>query len=245
MQQLVGPLQRSLAKVLCQAAVGLLDTAAVNSYIPHLMQNVVGEAHLELLKYCRGQLHSSVTAVRNAVNTWTMPGCSPSKTGDGRCHCGRLPWHLPLTALHAWLAEEIKALAARPDLPSIAARPDVVLRADGLLSILRGAAGGCGPRSQPPLWALVRAVVGPLTVLAEAFHADATITCLLLKLAGDVVEAHISYLPVTLPCPPPPADGSVQRWWPQLQPGSRPGEACHGCPIPISLPHAEMAAGVT
>ena len=41
-QQLAAPLQRSLAKVLCQAAVGLGEPAAVHAYITQLLHRVAG-----------------------------------------------------------------------------------------------------------------------------------------------------------------------------------------------------------
>lgn len=41
----------------------------------------------------------------------------------------------------------------------------------------------------------------PLLALARAFRQDAALVCLILKLAGDVVEAHVPYLEVR---PPPP-----------------------------------------
>ena len=40
--------------------------------------------------------------------------------------------------------------------------------------------------------------MGPLLTVAEAYHNDSHITVLLLKLAGDVVEAHLSYLQVPI-----------------------------------------------
>ena len=187
------------------------------------------------MESCQCLDHARLFTLQNArcvMSLWTPPLAS-SMTMQTRGAARAL------TALHAWLAEEIKALADRPDLPSIAARPDVALRVDGLISILRGAAGGCGPRSQPPLWALVRAVIGPLTVLAEAFHADATITCLLLKLAGDIVEAHISYLPVTPSQKPHLPTGLSNVACPRLWTG------LSWLPIPIRLSCREMADGVT
>ena len=39
-------------------------------------------------------------------------------------------------------------------------------------------------------------VQAPLLVLARAFRQDAALVCLILKLAADVVEAHVPYLEV-------------------------------------------------
>lgn len=96
-------------------------------------------------------------------------------------------------------AEDIKELSRRSDLSSLAERPDVSHRAEGLISILRGAAAGCGPRSQPSLWAAIRPVLGPLLTLSRAFRSDPSTTCLLLKLASELVDAHISFLVVSCP----------------------------------------------
>lgn len=81
-------------------------------------------------------------------------------------------------------------------------QPEAARRLDGLLHVLRGAASGCTPRAQAALWGVFCGVLDPLAVLAEAFRGDASITCLLLKLASDVVEAHIAYLEVSPPLSP-------------------------------------------
>ncbi len=36
--------------------------------------------------------------------------------------------------------------------------------------------------------------MGPLLALQRAYRRDASVTCLILRLAGDVVEAHVSFL---------------------------------------------------
>jgi hypothetical protein len=36
--------------------------------------------------------------------------------------------------------------------------------------------------------------MGPLLALQRAYRRDTSVTCLILRLAGDIVEAHVSFL---------------------------------------------------
>ena len=92
---------------------------------------------------------------------------------------------------------EVSSLASRADLASIAERPDVMQRATALLECLRGAAQGTSPDAQQPLFSVCAGVMEPLLALQKAYRQHEPVVCLLLKLAGDVVEAHVSYLPVS------------------------------------------------
>ena len=96
-------------------------------------------------------------------------------------------------------AGEVSSLASRSDLGSIAERPDVMQRVTALLECLRGAAQGTSPDAQQPLFGICAGVMEPLLVLQRAYQRHEPIVCLLLKLAGDVVEAHVSYLSVSRP----------------------------------------------
>ncbi|KAL0051778.1 hypothetical protein WJX82_002011 [Trebouxia sp. C0006] len=93
------------------------------------------------------------------------------------------------------IAGEVSSLASRADLASIAERPDVMQRATALLECLRGAAQGTSPDAQQPLFSVCAGVMEPLLALQKAYRQHEPVVCLLLKLAGDVVEAHVSYLP--------------------------------------------------
>ena len=113
---------------------------------------------------------------------------------DGRCveaeqHC------LSASAFRCCVGE-VSSLASRADLASIAEQPQVMQRVTALLECLRGAAQGTSPGVQQPLFAVCASVMEPLLVLQRAYKQHEPIVCLLLKLAGDIVDAHVSYLPV-------------------------------------------------
>ncbi|DBA71387.1 TPA: hypothetical protein ACH3X2_011192 [Trebouxia sp. C0005] len=93
------------------------------------------------------------------------------------------------------IAGEVSSLASRADLTSMAERPDVMQHVTALLECLRGAAQGTSPDAQQPLFSVCAGVMEPLLVLQKVYRQHEPIVCLLLKLAGDVVEAHVSYLP--------------------------------------------------
>lgn len=96
---------------------------------------------------------------------------------------------------------ELSSLAGRADLARIAERPDVMQRVTALLECLRGAAQGTSPDAQQALFGVCGGVMEPLLVLQRAYRNHEPTVCLLLKLAGDVVDAHVSYLSVRLqPC---------------------------------------------
>lgn len=111
---------------------------------------------------------------------------------------------IPKPLVHAvfngrlFVAVEVSSLASRPDLGSIAQRPDVMQHVIALLECLRGAAQGTSPDAQQPLFGMCANVMEALLVLQRAYRHHEPIICLLLKLAGDVVEAHVSYLSVSL-----------------------------------------------
>lgn len=90
-------------------------------------------------------------------------------------------------------------LAGRADLANIAERPDVMQRVTGLLECLRGAAQGTTPQAQKALFGVVGGVMEPLLVLQRVYRQHEPTVCLLLKLAADIVDAHVSYLSVRLP----------------------------------------------
>ena len=73
-----------------------------------------------------------------------------------------------------------------------------------LLEILRGAARGGTYAAQAPVYAALVASQGPLLALAHAFRQNAAVICLILKLAGNVVEGHVPYLDVSHTYLPPP-----------------------------------------
>lgn len=50
--------------------------------------------------------------------------------------------------------------------------------------------------AQAALFALAQACMGPLLVLQRAYRREPSVTCLILRLAGDTVEAHVSFLQV-------------------------------------------------
>lgn len=53
----------------------------------------------------------------------------------------------------------------------------------------------CGVR-QAALFALAEVCMAPLLALQRAYRREPGVTCLILRLAGDVVEAHVSFLQV-------------------------------------------------
>ena len=101
-------------------------------------------------------------------------------------------------ALAACNADEVCSLAGRSDLLSIAERPDVMQRVVVLLECLRGAAQGTSAEAQQPLFGVCRQVMEALLLLQSAYRQHESIVCLLLKLAGDVIEAYVTYLSVSL-----------------------------------------------
>ena len=96
---------------------------------------------------------------------------------------------------------EVSSLAGRADLAHIAERPDVMQRVTALMECLRGAAQGTSPDAQQALFGVYAGVMEALLVLQRAYRNHEPTVCLLLKLAGDIVDAHVSYLSVRLqPC---------------------------------------------
>lgn len=99
-------------------------------------------------------------------------------------------------------AAEVRALAARPDLGSLAARADVVAALCGMLEALRGGAcrgaAAAGAAARAAGWALLAGeLLGPLLALQRsAAGEDPRVSALLLKLAAAVVEHHVGYLQV-------------------------------------------------
>lgn len=96
-------------------------------------------------------------------------------------------------------AGEVCNLAGRADLAHIAERPDLMQRVTALLECLRGAAQGTTPQAQQALFGVCRGLMEALLVLQRAYRQHEPTVCLLLKLAGDIVDAHVSYLSVSLP----------------------------------------------
>lgn len=94
-------------------------------------------------------------------------------------------------------AGEVIKLSSEADLPRIAQRPDVMLHISSLLERLRGAAQGTAADAQPALFSIMATCFQPLLDLQKVYHQHEAIVCLLLKLAGDIVEAHVSYLSVS------------------------------------------------
>jgi hypothetical protein len=94
-------------------------------------------------------------------------------------------------------ALQVIALSSRPDLASIASRADVAVQLGGLLETFRGATRATLSRTQPPLFALVSRLLQPLLTLQHAFRAHTGTVALVLKLAAEVVEYHVSYLRVS------------------------------------------------
>lgn len=84
----------------------------------------------------------------------------------------------------------------RKDLSALAGRADAQRLLECLLEALRGMAGGVTARTQEPIFAALHSLMGPLLALADAFAGYPPAQLLLLKLAGDCVEAHVSYLQV-------------------------------------------------
>lgn len=72
-----------------------------------------------------------------------------------------------------------------------------MLHVSGLLESLRGQAQGTTADAQPALFHAITPCLQPLLQLQKVYHQHEAIVCLLLKLAGDVVEAHVSYLLVS------------------------------------------------
>lgn len=103
----------------------------------------------------------------------------------------------PIMVCCAMCAGKVQGIASQPDLPKIAERPDIMLHVTGLLECLRGAAQGTSADAQPALFAVLASCLQPLLTLQRVYHQHEPIVCLLLKLAGDIVEAHVSYLSVS------------------------------------------------
>eukprot|EP00884_Botryococcus_braunii_P007867 jgi/Botrbrau1/17081/Bobra.0647s0003.1 len=79
---------------------------------------------------------------------------------------------------------------------AIAQRPDILHRVCCLIEILRGVSRGTAPRSQKDLFNLMHPILPALLRLQDVYHSDPQVTCLIIKLAGDLVEAHISFVKV-------------------------------------------------
>lgn len=63
-----------------------------------------------------------------------------------------------------------------------------------LLESFRGMAKGTQPRTQPALYDVLSALLPHLLRIQTAYRAYPHVTCLLLKLAGDIVDGHVSFL---------------------------------------------------
>lgn len=88
------------------------------------------------------------------------------------------------------------SLAGRGDLAQQAQQPDGGQRVMALLECLRGAAQGTTPEAQQALFGVCGQVMEALLVLQRVHRQHEPIVCLLLKLAADIVDAHVSYLSV-------------------------------------------------
>ncbi|KAK9863281.1 hypothetical protein WJX84_001780 [Apatococcus fuscideae] len=75
-----------------------------------------------------------------------------------------------------------------------AGKADVTGQATILIQIWRGATQGMTAYSQTAMWALTQHLLQPLLSLQHIYRNHPRATCLLLKLAAGLVEAHISYL---------------------------------------------------
>ncbi|BDA40620.1 probable Exportin-4 [Coccomyxa sp. Obi] len=102
-----------------------------------------------------------------------------------------------ITHLMHTITEEVSSIAARPDLAAIAERPDLMARVGYLLEALRGSARGTCPKAQPALFSVASAIMTPLVSLQKVYHNQPSVSCQLLKLAADVVEAQISFVQVS------------------------------------------------
>ncbi|EIE26728.1 hypothetical protein COCSUDRAFT_46205 [Coccomyxa subellipsoidea C-169] len=104
-------------------------------------------------------------------------------------------WQYTTHLMHT-LTEEVSSIAGRPDLAGIAERPDMMARVGYLLEALRGSVRGTCPKAQPALFSVASAIMNPVVSLQRIYHNQPAISCQLLKLAADVVDAHISFVQV-------------------------------------------------
>ena len=118
---------------------------------------------------------------RRGQNQWadaTLQEAITIRQHSNRCSACPVDYHFMVCC--AFHAGKVQELASQPDLPKIAERPDIMLHVTGLLECLRASC------------------LQPLLTLQRVYHQHEPIVCLLLKLAGDIVEAHVSYLSVSL-----------------------------------------------
>ena len=97
--------------------------------------------------------------------------------------------------LAAGPTSRLAALATRPTLKADAARGDVAAAVARAAEATRGLLRGAPPRAAPALASAFGAAAPHLTVLAGAFRSERRVSCLLLKLAADAVEALVVHLP--------------------------------------------------
>ncbi|KAF5830248.1 hypothetical protein DUNSADRAFT_14821 [Dunaliella salina] len=102
-------------------------------------------------------------------------------------------------------AHEVAALASQPNLAELSARANAANALCSCLETLRGATCATLARTQAPLWAMTASLLGPLLALQRAFKHHTLVVALILKLAGNIVENHVSYLK--------PHEGGVLLQW--------------------------------
>lgn len=102
-------------------------------------------------------------------------------------------------------AHEVAALASQPNLAELSARADAANALCSCLETLRGATCATLARTQAPLWTMTASLLGHLLTLQRAFKHHTLVVALLLKLAGNIVENHVSYLK--------PDEGGVLLQW--------------------------------
>ena len=101
--------------------------------------------------------------------------------------------------LAAGPAARLATLAAAPP------RGDVGAAVARAVEAMRGLVRGAPPRAQPALATAFGGAAPALATLAASFRADRRVSCLLLKLAADAVDALVAHLP--------PADAAALARW--------------------------------
>ena len=75
-------------------------------------------------------------------------------------------------------------------------RPDIMHKIGSELECLRGAARGTTAKTQKVLFGMFAGLLQPLLALLDAYHQYENMTVLILKLASELVDGHVSYLKV-------------------------------------------------
>eukprot|EP00798_Chlamydomonas_sp_ICE-L_P020913 gene20913-27759_t len=194
----------TLCKALLELPALVLQDAARPCMSPRLMETCVwslarwADTYLYpdealpdvLLAMYAGQAGQSVLdMIVQVANT-----CLVQFPGEAELHSQGYCGEAYVNNLLGPAANEVSSLASRPDLSSISGLAPIGVQVVCLLETFRGATRASLSVSQGPMFSVVKPLLPHLLTLSNAFKRQAAVSAVLLKLAADVVEAHVSFI---------------------------------------------------